>query len=67
MQPDQKIDIFSTLISLHWQLFSCALSPEYGGTFRSSNSLIMGAKFETVGSFLVILALLELLQNVVQT
>lgn len=60
IQPDQKIDIFSTLVLLHRQLFSCAPSPEFGGAFRNSDPLVMGAKFETVGSSQVIPALLEL-------
>lgn len=60
IQPDQEIDIFSTLVSLHRQLFSCEPSPEFGGAFRSSDPLVMGAKFETVGSSQVIPALLEL-------
>lgn len=57
---DKNIDIFSGLVSLHRQLFSCAPAPEFGGTFRKSNPLVIGAKFETIDSAKVIQALLEL-------
>lgn len=61
---DKNIDIFSGLVSLHRQLFSCAPAPEFGGTFRKSNPLVIGAKFETIDSAKVIPALLELSPNV---
>lgn len=61
---DKGIDIFSGLVSLHRQLFSCAPSPEFGGTFRKSNPLVVGAKFETIDSSKVIPALLELSPDV---
>ena len=61
---DKNVDIFSGLVSLHRQLFSCAPSPEFGGAFRKSNPLVMGAKFETIDSSKVIPALLELSPSV---
>ena len=48
------------LVPLHWQLFSCAPAPEFGGQFRASNTLVLGAKFDTIDYKQVIPALLEL-------
>ena len=61
---DKNVDIFFGLVSLHRQLFSCAPSPEFGGAFRKSNPLVMGAKFETIDSSKVIPALMELSPSV---
>ncbi len=60
MPADKNFDIFSALVSLHRQLFSCAPSPEFGGAFRKSNPLVIGAKFDTMDSSKVIPAILEL-------
>lgn len=61
---DKSFDIFSALVSLHRQLFSCAPSPEFGGTFRKSNPLVIGAKFETIDSSEVIPAIQKLSPDV---
>lgn len=37
-----------TLLDLNKKLFSCFPNPSYGGTTRTSNPLVLGAKFETV-------------------
>lgn len=44
--PD-KCSVFDT-IALHKRLYSCFPYPEYGGQFRDNNTLVLGAKFETV-------------------
>jgi hypothetical protein len=36
------------MVSLHRRLYSYFPSPEYGGQFRCNNTLVLGAKFETV-------------------
>ncbi len=61
---DKNIDIFSGLTLLHRQLFSCAPSPEFGGTFRSTDTLVIGAKFETVNNTEIIPELLKLMPTV---
>lgn len=43
----EKISIFDMLL-LNGDLYSCAPFPEYGGKFRDTNTLVIGAKFETV-------------------
>lgn len=42
-----KISVFDT-IGLNKKLFSYYPYPEYGGTLRQNNTLVLGAKFETV-------------------
>lgn len=44
---DGKIDIYQ-LSTLNKKLFSCCPNPEYGGSTRKDNVLVLGAKFETV-------------------
>lgn len=44
---DDKIDIYQ-LSTLNKKLFSCCPNPEYGGSTRKDNVLVLGAKFETV-------------------
>lgn len=44
---DKTFDIYK-LVPLNKQLFSCMPNPEYGGSIRRENSLVLGAKFETV-------------------
>lgn len=44
---DNKIDIYQ-LSTLNKKLFSCCPNPEYGGSTRKDNVLVLGAKFETV-------------------
>ncbi len=44
--PD-KCSVFET-VTLHRKLYSCFPHPEFGGQFRQSNTLVLGAKFETV-------------------
>lgn len=59
LPPDKPVDLF-TIVPFHRQLFSCAPAPEFGGQFRTSNTLVVGAKFETIDHTKVIPALLEL-------
>ena len=40
-------NLFDTM-ALNKQLFSCFPYPEYGGSFREANTLVIGAKFETL-------------------
>lgn len=42
-----KITIYDTL-SLHCDLFSCFPNPDFGGQFRKNNTLVLGAKFNTL-------------------
>lgn len=42
-----KIDIY-LLSTLNKILYSCAPNPEYGGNTRTTNTLVLGTKFETV-------------------
>lgn len=44
---DDRIDIYQ-LSTLNKKLFSCCPNPEYGGSTRQDNVLVLGAKFETV-------------------
>lgn len=44
--PD-RCSVFET-VTLHRKLFSCFPHPEFGGQFRQSNTLVLGAKFETI-------------------
>ena len=39
--------VFDTFM-LHRRLFSCYPAPEFGGSIRQTNTLVLGAKFETV-------------------
>ena len=41
-----SISVFD-MLSLNRKLFSCYLSPDFGGVIRQSNTLVLGAKFET--------------------
>lgn len=41
-----NVSIYDSLL-LNGKLFSCAPYPEYGGRFRDTNTLVIGAKFET--------------------
>jgi Zn-dependent peptidase ImmA (M78 family)/fido (protein-threonine AMPylation protein) len=43
----EKCSVFET-VSLHSRLYSCFPYPEFGGQFRKSNTLVIGAKFETI-------------------
>lgn len=43
----EECSVFET-IKLHRKLFSYFPCPEFGGQFRESNNLVLGAKFETV-------------------
>jgi len=47
ISKDVVVDIFS-LVKLHKQLYSCAPSPDFGGSLRNSDPLVLGAKFETI-------------------
>ena len=44
---DQECSVFD-MIGLHRKLFSHYPNPEYGGKLRQSNTLVLGAKFETI-------------------
>ncbi len=44
---EKNIDIYETK-HINEKLFSTAPCPEYGGIYRQSNTLVLGAKFETV-------------------
>lgn len=41
------------LLLLHQHLYSCAPDPSFGGQFRTSNPLVLGAKFETIDHSMV--------------
>ena len=56
---DEKIDIYQ-LSTLNKKLFSCCPNPEYGGSTRKDNVLVLGAKFETVDWRDVMLELIKL-------
>ncbi|MEA4871494.1 MAG: ImmA/IrrE family metallo-endopeptidase, partial [Synergistaceae bacterium] len=43
----ERCSVFDT-VSLHSLLYSCFPYPEFGGQFRKSNTLVLGAKFETI-------------------
>lgn len=43
----ERCSVFET-VTLHRKLFSCFPHPEFGGQFRQSNTLVLGAKFETI-------------------
>lgn len=43
----KKVSVFE-IFDLNKKLFSCYPYPEYGGSIRQTNTLVMGAKFETV-------------------
>lgn len=43
----KKVSIY-TISELHRLLFSCVPFPEFGGKTRTHNTLVLGAKFETV-------------------
>jgi len=47
LSEDTPVDIY-TLVGLHKRLYACAPYPDYGGSFRNSDPLILGSKFETV-------------------
>ena len=47
-------------VALNKKLFSCYPHPEFGGNFRNSDPLVLGAKFETVPCAQVIPELLEI-------
>ena len=55
----EKISVFDTA-ALHRQLFSIVPHPEFGGKFRTTNPVVVGAKFETLDYHQVIPAMLEL-------
>ena len=46
-QVPNKCSIFDIVV-LHKRLYSYFSYPEYGGQFRDNNTLVLGAKFETV-------------------
>lgn len=54
-----SITIFD-LFKLNNILFSCYPDPSYGGSTRQNNTLVLGAKFETVDHTLIMSALLKL-------
>lgn len=47
-----SIDIYETIL-LHKKLFSCYPYPEFGGSVRQNNAMVLGAKFETVDHHIV--------------
>lgn len=59
-----KIDIYQ-LSTLNKKLFSCCPNPEYGGSTRSDNVLVLGAKFETVDWRNVMSELIKLNDSVI--
>lgn len=46
--------------TIHRTLFSCAPHPEFGGKFKESNNLVLGAKFETLDAADVLPAFYDL-------
>lgn len=54
-----KISIFD-MFKLNNILFSCYPDPDYGGAMRQSNTLVLGAKFETIDHTMIMPALLKL-------
>ena len=59
LSEDTTVDIF-TLVKLHKRLYSCAPYPDFGGSFRRSDPLVIGSKFETVPSNRISAEILEL-------
>ncbi len=51
--------VFNTS-KLNHELFSCYPYPDYGGNYRKSDTLVLGAKFETVPSTQIVPELLKL-------
>ena len=63
MAVQDKISIFDSLI-LNKQLYSCAPFPDEGGKTRDVDTLVLGAKFETVGYLDIYSELLKLEEQV---
>jgi len=63
MAGQDKISIFDSLI-LNKQLYSCAPFPEEGGKTRDVDTLVLGAKFETIGHQDIYSELLKLEEQV---
>ena len=61
---DDRIDIYQ-LSTLNKKLFSCCPNPEYGGSTREENVLVLGAKFETVDWHDVMTELIKLNNSVI--
>lgn len=61
---DEKIDIYQ-LSTLNKKLFSCCPNPDYGGSTRRDNVLVLGAKFETVDWRDVMTEMVKLNESVV--
>lgn len=55
--------VFDTA-SLHSRLYSCFPYPEFGGKFRDNNTLVLGAKFETIDHREIVPELLKLDEKV---
>ncbi len=49
-KQEKPISAYDTIM-LNRKLFSCYPYPDFGGTFRDSNTLVLGAKFETADYF----------------
>ncbi len=60
-----RIDIFQ-LSTMNKKLFSCCPNPEYGGSTRKDNVLVLGAKFETVDWHDVMQELIKLNERVME-
>jgi hypothetical protein len=58
-----KCSVFDT-VSLHKRLYSCFPYPEYGGQFRDNNTIVLGAKFETIDYNDIISALIKVDERV---
>ncbi len=58
-----RCSVFDT-VTLHSKLYSCFPFPEFGGQFRKSNTLVLGAKFETVDHREILSELLKLDETV---
>lgn len=54
-----KCSVFD-IVGLNRDLFSCFPHPEFGGQFRQNNTLVLGAKFETIDYSKIIPELLNI-------
>ncbi len=64
LAADENISVFFTK-TIHRILFSCAPNPEFGGTIKTSNNLVLGSKFETVDAADVPMELIKLDDDVI--
>jgi len=59
----EKCSVFDT-VALHSRLYSYFPYPEFGGQFRKSNTLVLGARFETIDHNKIVSEMLKLDETV---